>query len=136
MVLSADVSPRIISCAAKYLGTPYDYKVFDCVHFILNAHRDAGIAIPRFGGSGFPPSDLHMSEEEFLLMPEGRTVFFKRKASTANRIWTHAAIIYSSKELIHCSRHFGGKVVITPKPEFMNVYALAPQNNSQSVYQP
>ena len=106
MVLSSDIASRIVVVAYQYLGRAYDFKTFDCVHFIVSVYRDVGIVIPRFGSAGFPPRDLHLSADEFEKMPLGHTVFFKRKANTSGRIWTHAAIIVSSCELIHCSRHF------------------------------
>ena len=127
MILSGIMSRRVIRAAYAYSGTRYDYKTFDCVHFILRTYEDAGLPIPWFGPIGYPPPNLHLSAEEFERMPLGSTVFLKRKASTSARIWTHMAIIVSDHELIHCSRHFGGHVTVTPKNEFMGIYALAPK---------
>jgi cell wall-associated NlpC family hydrolase len=122
VTLSPEVSNTITKIAHQYIGRPYDYKTFDCIHFIVNVYRDAGIIIPRFGGSGFPPEDLNLSTDEFEKMPLGQTVFFKRKESMSSRVWTHAAIIVSPHELIHCTRHFGGRVAVTPKHEFVRIY--------------
>jgi len=131
MILSADVSRHIVATAHTYIGKPYDFKMFDCVHFIMSVYREVGIEIPRFGGSGFPPPDLNLSALEFEQMPLGQTVFFKRRTSPSSRIWTHMAIIASPSELIHCSRHFGNKVTITAKPEFMEIYAHAMNTEPQ-----
>lgn len=127
MVFSGDLAQKIVTRAHQYLGQAYDWRTFDCVHFIVSVYRDVGIEIPRFGGIGYPPVDLHLSAEEFARMPLGHSVFFRRKASMANRIWTHAAIIVSPCELVHCSRHFGRVVVISPTTEFLEVYDLAPK---------
>ncbi len=123
MILSENVSHCIVTTAHQYIDRAYDYKTFDCVHFIVNVYHDVGIMIPRFGSVGHPPPDLNLSSDAFEEMPVGQTVFFKRKLSTSSRIWTHMAIIASSNELIHCSQHFGGKVTLTPKHEFMEIYA-------------
>ncbi len=130
MLFSTDISQRIATVAYQYLGRPYDFKTFDCVHFVIDVYRDVGITIPVFGGKGFPPRDFHLSVDEFTRMPLGRIAFFKRKLNTNGRIWTHAAIIVSPYELIHCSKHFGGVVTVTEKTEFMEIYALAPNEDS------
>lgn len=127
MIFSEIVSARIVSTAYTYLGRAYDWRTFDCCHFIIAVYRDAGIHIPRFGPSGYPPADFHLSLDEFGRMPLGHSVFLKRKASPSNRIWTHMAIIISPTEFIHCSRHFGSKVTITSKIDFIETYALAPK---------
>lgn len=115
MLLSAETSQKIVQTSLTYLGKPYDYKTFDCIHFIVSVYRDVGIIIPRFGGSGPPPTNINLSAEEFERMPLGHPVFFKRKLSTSNRIWTHAALILSSHEFIHGSRFYNNKIVITEK---------------------
>jgi cell wall-associated NlpC family hydrolase len=127
MVISTSMSGHIVTAACSYLAQPYSRGRLDCVHFVITVYHDVGIEIPRFGGVGYPPDDFHLSAHEFYLMPIGHSVFFKRKASLSNRIWTHMAIIVSSDELIHCSRHFGDRVVITQKAEFVETYALAPK---------
>jgi cell wall-associated NlpC family hydrolase len=127
MILTETLSQRIVATAHQYLGRPYDWKTFDCIHFILSVYKECGIEVPRFGGAGYPPENFHLSAETFEIMPLGHSVFFKRKANLKDRIWTHAAIIVSPHELVHCSRHFGECVTITPKPEFLEIYALAPK---------
>ncbi len=125
MILSAELSERIVVVAHSYIGREYDWHLFDCVHFVIAVYRQVGIEIPRFGSKGYPPSDFHLTAEEFYQMPLGQTVFFKRRASTSDRIWTHVAIIASPTELIHCSRHNGNGVRVTTKAEFLEIYVLA-----------
>lgn len=127
MVLSLEMSTNIIHAARRYIGKSYNFKTFDCIHFILNVYRGVGIQVDRFGGQGYPPENLHLNDIDFDKMPLGHSVFFKRKASMKDRLWTHAAIIISPHELIHCSRHFGNQVIITPKIDFMETYTLAPK---------
>lgn len=125
MVLEATTSDQIIAVARTYIGRPYDWRDFDCIHFILDVYRKCDILIPWFGPDGHPPENFHLSEEEFALMPVGHVVFFKRRASPRPRVWTHAAIIFSATELIHCSRHGGNGVRVTHRDEFLETYALA-----------
>lgn len=127
MVLSKTVSDLIVTTAYQYLGHPYDLKTFDCVRFVVSVYRDVGIEIPRFGSRGLPPSDFHLSAEEFQKKPRGHTVFFKRKANTSDRLWTHMVIIVSPDELIHCSSRFGQKVVVTPWADLLELYSLSPK---------
>ena len=125
MVLTKDISDRIIIIAHSYLDRPFDYEKFNCVHFVREVFCSIRINLPLLERSGHPPEEFHLSIDEFKLMPIGHSVFFRRKATASNRIWTHVAIIASSNELIHCTRRFGGKVVVTRIDEFLEVYALA-----------
>lgn len=127
MFLSKDISDRIVSSAYCYLGWPFDWEKFNCVHFVRQVYYDVGIELPLLIRKNFPPAEFHLFSEEFVLMPIGHIVFFKRKESKVNRLWTHVAIIVSSNELIHCTRHLGNGVVITPKQEFMKVYYITPK---------
>ena len=127
MLLSESISNIIVKTASTYIGRPYDYKTFDCVHFIVSVYKDVGIFIPRFGSEGYPPSNLHLDLSGFQRMPRGHSVFFKRKTSMSSRVWTHMALIFSSTHLVHCSRHCGSGVVVTPRDEFLEMYSLAPQ---------
>lgn len=127
MILAPSTSDRIVSTAHQYLGKSFDYEKFNCVHFVRNVYHTIGIELPILHRSGYPPTDFHLSGDEFNLMPVGHSMFFKRKTSISSRIWTHIAIIASSHELIHCLRHCGNGVVITPKPVFMEIYALVPK---------
>ena len=129
MNITAPVSDRIVSTAQDYIGRPFDYEKFNCVHFVIEVFASAGIVLPLLERTGFPPKDFHLSSEEFRCMPVGHSVFFKRKASTSSRIWTHVAIIHSKDELIHCTRRLGGKVVVTACDEFLDVYTLAPHKS-------
>jgi cell wall-associated NlpC family hydrolase len=124
MTLTTSISDRIVSIAYSYIDRSFNYEKFDCVHFVIEVFETVGIDLPILNRVGFPPMDFNLSCEEFKLMPIGHSVFVKRKASTSSRIWTHVAIIVSSHELIHCSRHFGGKVVVTSLPEFLEIYTL------------
>jgi hypothetical protein len=126
MNITKEKSQHIIRTAEKYLEKPFDYWVYNCVHFIIDVYENNGIILPNIERYGYPPIGYHVIGEQFNSMPIGQSVFFKRKANTSNRIWTHVAIIYSNNELIHCSRHFGNKVVTTPKDQFLDIYALAP----------
>lgn len=130
MVLSKTVSDLIVASAYQYLDHPYDLRTFDCVRFVVSVYRNVSIEIPRFGSAGFPPSDFHLSAEEFAEKPRGHTVFFKRKANTSARLWTHMVIIVSPEELIHCSSRFGEKVVVTPWSDFLELYSLSPKSCS------
>ncbi|MDD5165257.1 MAG: hypothetical protein PHG25_01840 [Candidatus Pacebacteria bacterium] len=127
MILSPSLSNSIVTIAHNYLGKPFDWHTFHCVHFVIEVYREAGIEMPAFTDAGYPPTDFHLSPEEFNLMPVGHSVFFKRRANTSNLIWTHMAIIASPNELIHCSRFFGCKVTVTSKIDFLEIYALASQ---------
>lgn len=127
MDLDRELSARIVLAAEKYVGKAYDWHTFDCVHFVLSVFQDVGIALPRLSGQWEPPPEFHLSEQELEAMPLGHSVFLKRKASTANKIWTHVAIIVSRDELIHCSRHFGRQVTITPKAELLEIYTVVPK---------
>jgi cell wall-associated NlpC family hydrolase len=130
VILSAAVSLRIITCARTYLGKPFDYERFNCVHFVRSVYRDAGIEIPLLPRDGFLPDEFNLTRDEFADMPLGHTAFFKRKATTSARSWSHMAIIVSSTELIHCTRHVGRGVVITPVAEFIEIYNLVPKDVS------
>lgn len=125
MIIDQEMSNRIVAEATKFVGKPYDWRTFDCIHFIIAVYRSVGIEIPRFGSSGFPPRQFHLTKEEFEQMPIGHSVFFKRKAKVTDRVWSHAAIIFSQNELIHCSRHFGPGVTVTAKSDFLQLYDLA-----------
>lgn len=127
MQLTPDLSSRIIATARTYLNHPYDFINFDCVRFIIQVYKEVGINIPIFGGAGFPPAEFHLSEEEFAQKPIGHSVFFRRRANTTDRIWTHMVLILSSDELIHCSSRFGGKVVITPWADLFKLYSHVPK---------
>lgn len=127
MQLTPDLSSRIITTALTYLNHPYDFINFDCVRFIIRVYKEVGITIPIFGGAGFPPAEFHLSEEEFAQKPIGHSVFFRRKANTTDRIWTHMVLILSPDELIHCSSRFGGKVVITPWKDLFELYSHVPK---------
>jgi cell wall-associated NlpC family hydrolase len=132
MVFSVSMSDRIISVARKYVGRSFDYENFNCVHFVRETYQNVGINLPRLERNLYPPADFHLSSEEFVLMPIGHSVFFRRKSTLSNRVWTHVAIIISSDELIHCSCHCGKGVVVTVRSEFLEVYALTSKlaNNS------
>ncbi len=126
MDLSVVMARRIVTTALGYVGTPYSWEEFNCVHFIRKVYQDVGIVFPRLVKEMDPPADFHLSEEEFEEMPLGRSVFFKRKTSNLPRSWTHIAIIVSPNELVHCARRLGF-VVVTPKLEFLETYALTPK---------
>jgi hypothetical protein len=121
------MSDRIVSVAVNHIGRPFDRNDFCCVHFVADVYDSVGIEIPKLDRMGFPPSRLHLSEDEFKEMPIGHSAFFRRKASLSKRHWTHVALVYSDTELIHCSLHIDGCVTITPKDEFLDVYALTPK---------
>jgi hypothetical protein len=127
MILSISMSDRIITNAYHCIEESFDYEKFNCVHFVREVYFSVGIELPLLDRTGFPPEDFHLSKEEFALMPKGHSVFFRRKASISDRIWTHIALIASSDEIIHCSRSFGKKVSVTSVAEFMKIYDLAPK---------
>jgi len=127
MFLSKDVSGRIVSVSYRYLGRPFDYETFNCVHFVRVVYFEVGINLPLLIRNGLPPIEFHLSNEEFALMPIGHIVFLKRKKGKLERFWTHVAIIAESKTLIHCTRNIGKGVVLTSLSDFMEVYDLTPQ---------
>jgi len=127
MVLSETASDLVIRAAHQHLGRSYVWQTYDCVNFVVDVYRQANIEMPVIDKTGSPPVGFHLSADEFGSMPLGHSIFLKRKASLSDRIWTHVAIIVSQHEVIHCSRHFGRKVVVTPVKEFLRVYTLAPK---------
>ncbi len=127
MFLSESLSTSIVTTACTYLNHPFDYEKFNCVHFVISVYENVGISVPRLSRNGYPLTDFHLFSDEFAVMPIGHSVFFKRKTKVSTRIWSHVAIVVSPYELIHCSRYFGGKVVITPKEDFLGVYDLVPK---------
>jgi cell wall-associated NlpC family hydrolase len=130
VVLSQDLSKHIVAASYVYLGRPFIWETFNCFHFVKSVFVDVGIEFPMLDRYGFPPNDFHLSTEEFASMPPGHCVFFKRKTSPVKRYWTHMAIIVGPSELIHCTRHLGNGVTVTPKSEFVELYALAPKSVS------
>jgi len=127
MILSRDISDRIVDVSYYYLGKPFDWETFNCVHFVRKVYLEVDIYLPPLIRKGLPPAEFHLSDDEFTAMPIGHTVFFKRKESKLERLWTHVAIIIGPNELVHCTRNLGRGVVITPKSEFMEIYSLAPK---------
>ena len=127
MIHTPEISQRIVTIAHMYLGRPYDYKTFDCIHFIVGVYREVGITIPRFGAQGYPPPDFNLTPEEFLGKPLGSTIFLKRKATTSDRIWTHMVMIASPTDFIHCSRFFGNLVLLTPIETVLEYYYHVPK---------
>jgi cell wall-associated NlpC family hydrolase len=125
MILSVVMARRIVTTSLNYVGTPYSWEEFNCVHFIRKVYGDVGIVFPRLVKEMDPPVDFHLSEKEFEGMPLGQSVFFKRKESQLARSWTHIAIIISPTELVHCARRLE-RVVVTPREEFLETYALSP----------
>ena len=128
MNLSPELARNIIEIASSYISRPFDYEQFNCVHFVREVYSKVDIELPLLVRGEYPPQEFHLSINEFEMMPIGHCVFFKRRTSVTERVWTHVAMVYSSSELIHCARRFGGKVVVTPKAEFLDVYILTPQS--------
>lgn len=126
MILSIVQSQRIIASSLKFVGKRFDYQSFNCVHFVRSVYDSIGLVIPMLDRYDLPPREFHLSADEFVLMPLGSTVFFKRRESVVDRYWTHVAIIIGPDELIHCTRHLGTGVTITSKSEFLQTYSLAP----------
>lgn len=127
MILTPDVSRRIITVAQGYLNRSFDYHNFNCIHFVREVYGLVGITLPLINREGLPPAKFHLSEIEFRKMLLGHSVFFRRKSSMSPRLWTHVAIIFSESELIHCSLFFGKKVVVTSVDEFFKIYSLTPE---------
>jgi|GEM_PF-1966257 len=132
MYLSKNQSDQIIDVAYSYLGKPFDFEKFNCVHFVREVYFKVGINLPLLVRKYLPPADFHLSSVEFALMPVGHTVFFKRKESKLDRSWTHVGIIVGPDKLIHCTRNLGDGVVVTEKSQLMEVYSLSPKNTFQS----
>ncbi len=127
MFLSKELSERIVIVSCHYLGKPFDWDTFNCVHFVRQVYFGVGINLPRLIKSLPPPFEFHLSPDEFTLMPIGHSVFFKRKETELLRPWTHMAIIINSEELIHCSLRMGNSVNIASKKKLLEVYDLAPR---------
>src|SRR3989344_8218088 len=126
MVLSVIMARRIVATALGYVGTPYDWEQFNCVHFIRKVYSDVGIVFPRLVKDMAPPAEFHLSEQEFEEMPLGHSVFLKRRESQLPRSWTHIAIIVSLNELVHYARRME-RVVVTSRAEFLETYSLTPK---------
>lgn len=124
---SQNQSESIVTISYNYLGKPFDWDTFNCVHFVRRVYHEVGICFPLLSREDLPPSNFHLSADEFALMPIGHSVFFKRRASKLARFWTHVAIIVSPDTLIHCTRHLGLGVIVSSKSEFMEIYDLAPK---------
>ena len=127
MIIPKNLSHIIVNISISYLDTPFDLERFNCVHFVRKVYKTVGVTLPLLCGHDFPPKEFHLTEQEFNLMPVGHSVFFRRKLSPSNRVWTHVAIIISDSQLIHCTRHCGMGVVCTEKKEFLEIYSLVVQ---------
>ena len=125
MVLTETLSQNIVIASYKYAGMQFDWKTFNCVHFVRKVYAEFGIILPLLSHDTLPPREFHLSLDEFMRMPLGHSVFFKRKASMVHRSWTHVAIIIAPHALIHNTRHLGTGVVITPVTEFLETYVLS-----------
>jgi hypothetical protein len=132
MIHTLETAERIVEIARTYLGRPYDYKTFDCVHFIVGVYREVGIVIPRFGGQGHPPSDFNLTPEELAERPLGSTIFLRRKDYNGSRVWTHMVLIASQTHFIHCSRFFGHLVLLTPIETVLEYYHHVPKFESST----
>lgn len=126
MVLSNVVSDVIVSTSYEYLGKSFDLDTFNCVHFVREVYKSAGVVMPILARYDFPPREFHLSNDEFNSMPIGHSVFFKRRSTRSTRPWTHVAIIVSSDTLIHCTQYIGKGVMLTSKSVFMETYDLSP----------
>ncbi|MBX4210840.1 C40 family peptidase [Candidatus Parcubacteria bacterium] len=127
MILTEILSQEIVTAARSYLGKPFDWDTFNCVHFIRMVYRDVGIVFPVLKRYDYPPAEFHLSAEAFSKMPIGHSVFFKRKAKSTARFWSHVAIIIGEDTLIHNTRHLGQGVSITEVSSLLYVYDLAEQ---------
>ncbi len=102
----------IIKVALLYLEKPYTEN-FGCVDFIRLVYREANIEIPLIHGHSII-NDFRIQKEDIDNLPIGYLIFLKRKDTLRKeRRWTHVAIVLSKDTCIHCSKHFGGKVVIS-----------------------
>ncbi|MCF7865743.1 MAG: hypothetical protein K9M11_04545 [Candidatus Pacebacteria bacterium] len=127
MLLSKKLSDSIVGISEKYIDRKFDWSSFNCVHFVIEVYAQLNILLPVIERYSFPPREFHLSEKEFLTMPIGHSVFFKRKAKNSPRLWSHVGIVYSDDTIIHCTRHLGNGVVVTPRSILMETYTLAPQ---------
>lgn len=125
MILSKIIANRIVSISYGYLGTRFSLESFNCVHFVRGVYAAVGVNLPTLDRYDFPPREFHLSQQEFVSMPIGHSVFFKRKEGGCSRPWNHIAIIASKCTLIHCTRYIGNGVVLTPVSVFLETYNLA-----------
>ena len=125
MDLSKTLSELIVSRAQEYSGRPFDWDTFNCVHFVRSVYADVGITFPILKRYELPPEEFHLSSEKFAEMPLGHSVFFKRKDKMTKRYWSHVALVVAPDALMHCTRHLGSGVVLTPKSIFLEVYELS-----------
>jgi hypothetical protein len=125
MVLSKTMSAQIIRSASQHIGRPFVYETFNCVHFVREVYLLVGIHFPLLPPMDFPPSEFHLTAAELESKPLGHSFFLKRKEGRRLRIWSHVAIIYSPNEVIHCTRHSGEGVTVTPMSQLFVLYDLA-----------
>ncbi len=122
MKLSSSERACIVARAKSYISKPFNYRRFNCVHFVREVYDYVGIILPPLPPYDYPPSDFHLSEEDLAVMPIGHIIFLKRKEEVTSRFWTHVALIYSHTEFIHCSRYIGNSVNIVSIKQMFAVY--------------
>jgi cell wall-associated NlpC family hydrolase len=127
VVLSKKLSDRIVTVSQSYLGRPFDWDTFNCVHYVRSVYHNVGITLPELVRLMLPPSEFNLSPDELVSMPLGHSVFLKRKAKVTRRPWSHVVIIVGPDKFIHCTRHMGDGVIISSKDELLEIYDLVPK---------
>ena len=105
----------IIASARRYLGRPYQ-EDFTCLDFVRAVYAEHGLSVP--------PASLNLDAADLADPPIGFVLYLRRKAYIGTRTWTHMVLIASATECIHCSRFFGGKVVLTPLRHIRAIYEV------------
>ncbi|PKR84954.1 C40 family peptidase [Heyndrickxia camelliae] len=95
---AAASSPKVITVAKKYIGTPYRYggitpKGFDCSGFVSYSYKKAGVALPHSAAAMFKKGK---SVKKSKLKP-GDLVFF----NTGSKKVSHVAIYIGNNKVIH-----------------------------------
>ena len=119
MIVTETQTKKIISVALSYLGHKYEHG-FDCIGFVRNVYKHAGIDIPLISGTTFPPEEFNIMEDQLSNPPIGHLIFLKdRYDPRKERVWTHVVLTLSENECIHSSIFYGEKVSISNLQEIM-----------------
>lgn len=125
MDLTSRKVQRIITAARPLLGRAYSAN-FSCVDFVRAVYGEIGLRIPPLNGYRPPPVKLNIPRVGAVLNRVGHLIFLRRRHDPRDRYWTHVAIVWPKASCIHCSRFFGGQVVVTPLTEVFEKYDFVP----------
>ena len=63
MFISKTLAEDITARALFYLGKPYDFDLFNCVHFVRQVYRDVGIDFPILDRRLSPPFSFNLTTQ-------------------------------------------------------------------------